>query len=177
MVLVTSVTFNVELCSGTVNIEYTKEWCNCKSYFTGNQSLYLDTIMQLGWGEARFFSGAARPSQAFCQALGGRVWKASCWGLPFRCPHNGLQVLINTPAKSCQHTCQRLVIISSWNDSGSWENAALATSGRNLKFNTRSKGLTTRKLPGTQCTFLGGSGLLCQILMLIPQTLVFKIQA
>lgn len=93
------------------------------------------------------------------------------------CLCNGPQVLIDAPAKSCQHTRQRLLIISSWNDARSWEKAAPLTSGRNLNFNTRSKRLTLRKLPGTKCMFLGGSDLVFQSLMLIPHTLVYEIQA
>lgn len=102
-------------------------------------------------------------------------------GIPLRsslgCLCNGPQVLINAPAKSCQHIPQKLLIISSWNDARSWEKAAPLTSGRNLNFNARSKRLTLRKLPGTKRTFLGGSDLLCQSLMLIPHTLVYEIQA
>ena len=41
-----------------------------------------DTTEELGQEEARFFSGAALPSQAFAYALGGRVWKASAEVFP-----------------------------------------------------------------------------------------------
>ena len=41
-----------------------------------------DTIEELGLEEARFFSGAVLPSQAFSHALGGRVWKASAEVFP-----------------------------------------------------------------------------------------------
>lgn len=161
----------------TVQSLHRIEGCTREGCFIRSQPLYLDTILEWGWEEGRCFSGAAMPSQAFSHALGGRVWKASCWGLPLGCLCNGPQVLINAPAKSCQHTHQQLLIISSWNDARSWEKAAPLTSGRNLNFNTRSKRLTLRKLPGTKCTFLGGSDLVCQSLMLIPHTLVYEIQA
>lgn len=54
--------------------------------------------------------------------------KVSCWDLLF--PHHGLQVLIKTPAKSCQHATVTLITCS-WTD---WvlEERCPITSGRDL---------------------------------------------